>query len=166
LIWRVAKEQSLRPKASANAERENSERRSTVLTRIALVIQRPTDLDPRKPAYKERKDTASATCDQNEAIKNRPIIRSRNAEKRIHCTKDADKWGDFHRGLDWGDWYPDYVYIQLQPPKVTTRDLSRHAYNDDLIAFVKEHRRINPGVSAGEAKHDFRHFRAVIEKSG
>ena len=20
----------------------------------------------------------------------------------FHCTKDSDKWGDFHRGLDWG----------------------------------------------------------------
>ena len=83
----------------------------------------------------------------------------------IHCTKDADKWGDFHRGLDWGTWHADYVYIRLSPPKVTTRDLSRHAYNDDATAFVKEHRRVNPGLSIEEAKADFAHFRAVIDRA-
>jgi hypothetical protein len=45
----------------------------------------------------------------------------------FHCTKDADKWGDFHRGLDWGAWEPDFIYVELPQPKVTTRDLSPFA---------------------------------------
>lgn len=30
---------------------------------------------------------------------------------RLCCTKDSDKWGDFHRGLDWGSWRPDRIDI-------------------------------------------------------
>ena len=84
----------------------------------------------------------------------------------FHCTKDADKWGDFHRGLDWGTWQPDLIYLQLPLPKVTTRELSQLAFANDLLGFVKEHRRINPGLSVEEAKADFQHFRNIIENSG
>lgn len=82
----------------------------------------------------------------------------------FHCTKDWDKWGDFHRGLDWGSWSPDHVYLNLEPPKVTTRALSEHAFTGDLVAFIKEHRRINPGISVQEARADYEHFRAVIQQ--
>lgn len=82
----------------------------------------------------------------------------------FHCTKDAEKWGDFHRGLDWGTWKPDCVYLQLPSPKVTTKNLSLFAFQDDLISFIYEHRRVNPGVSIEEAKADFAHFRAVVKK--
>lgn len=81
----------------------------------------------------------------------------------FHCTKDSDKWGDFHRGLDWGDWNPDFVTLHLPPPKVTTKELSQFAFGDDLLAFVKEYGRINPGLSVDDAKSDFRHFRNIIE---
>jgi hypothetical protein len=84
----------------------------------------------------------------------------------FHCTKDADKWGDFHRGLDWGAWEPDCIYLELPLPKVTTRDLSLFAKQNDMMAFIKEHRRINPGLSIEEAKADFAHFRKVLEKRG
>jgi hypothetical protein len=86
-----------------------------------------------------------------------------DAIRGFHCTKDADKWGDFPRGLDWGTWEPDCVYLELPPPRVTTRQLSRLAHEDDLVAFIKEHRRINPGLSIGEAKSDFEYFRRIIE---
>lgn len=35
-----------------------------------------------------------------------------------------------------------------------------------MLAFVTEHRRINPGLSLEEAKADFQYFRTIIEKSG
>lgn len=82
----------------------------------------------------------------------------------FHCTKDADKWGDFHRGLDWGAWAPDCIYLELPPPKITTKVLSRFANQNNLLAFIKEHRRINPGLSLEEAKSDFAHFRTILEK--
>ncbi|MFO0812520.1 MAG: hypothetical protein U0796_04845 [Gemmatales bacterium] len=84
----------------------------------------------------------------------------------FHCTKDAEKWGDFHRGLDWGTWQPDFIYLQLPLPKVTTKALSQFAFVNDLLAFVKEHRRINPGLSHEDAKADFQHFRTIIERRG
>lgn len=82
----------------------------------------------------------------------------------FYCHKDKDIWGDFPRGLDWGAWEPDHIYLQLPLPKVTTKALSRFAYENDIVAFIKEHRRINPGLSLQEAKADFAHFCEIFEK--
>lgn len=80
------------------------------------------------------------------------------------CTKDKDVWGDFNRGLDWGQWKPEIIHIQLAFPKITTQELNLCAHRDDLISFIKEHRRVNPGTSHEEAKKDFKFFRAVLKK--
>ena len=79
------------------------------------------------------------------------------------CRKDSKKWGDLERGLDWGAWQPDSIYLELPLPKITTRGLSVHAKNGDLIAFIKEYRRVNPGLSIEEAKSDYRRFRSILE---
>jgi hypothetical protein len=81
----------------------------------------------------------------------------------FHCTKDADIWGDFHRSLDWGAWSPNRIYFELPFPKITTRALSEFAYQDDLIGFIKEYRRVNPDLSLEEAKKDFQFFREKID---
>lgn len=73
----------------------------------------------------------------------------------FHCKKDEVKWGDFNRGLDWGAWQPNRTYIQLSPPKITTKALIDHLYENDLLNFIKEYRRINPNSSVAEAKEDF-----------
>ncbi|MGC4044350.1 MAG: hypothetical protein QM758_11180 [Armatimonas sp.] len=80
----------------------------------------------------------------------------------FHCTKDAKIWGDLHRGLDWGTWQPEEIYLELPPPKVTTRKLARFVRDNDLLSFIKEHRRINPGLSMKEAQEDFAYFRKVL----
>ena len=84
------------------------------------------------------------------------------------CTKDKDRWGDFPRGLDWGDWKPDLksycINLQLPLPKVSTPALTQYARNDDIVEFIKEDRRINPGISVEEAKADFKHFREIMKK--
>jgi hypothetical protein len=80
----------------------------------------------------------------------------------FRCRKDADIWGDCQRGLDWGSWEPDSVYLQLPLPKVTSRKLSLFARSDDLVSFIQEYRRINPGLSIQEAQTDFAEFRAAI----
>jgi hypothetical protein len=81
----------------------------------------------------------------------------------FYCNKDSEIWGDFHRGLDWGAWSPDRTYLELPFPKITTRVLSDFAHQDDLIGFIKEHRRVNPGLSLEEAKTDFQFFREKID---
>lgn len=73
----------------------------------------------------------------------------------FECSKDKEKWGDCHRGLDWGTWHPDRVYIQLPEPKVTSKLLVDALNAGDLITFLKEYRRTNPGVPYSEAKEDF-----------
>ena len=79
------------------------------------------------------------------------------------CRKDAEKWGEFERGLDWGSWRPDIVYLELPLPKLTTKNLVRHANDGNLIEFIKEYRRINPGVPVDEAKSDYRRLREILE---
>ncbi len=81
----------------------------------------------------------------------------------FYCSKDSDKWGDFHRSLDWGDWKPEKIYIHLDPPKRTNKDLVNLAYDEKLIEFIKEHRKINPEGSIGEAKEDYKFLRGRIE---
>lgn len=75
------------------------------------------------------------------------------------CKKDPEKWGKFHRGLDWGHWSPDRFFIELGLPKQTTKALVDHAHTNDLLEFIKEYRRINPARSMAEAKKDFADMR-------
>lgn len=81
----------------------------------------------------------------------------------FQCHKDKDKWGDFPRGLDWGTWQPERIYLQLPEPKVTTKTLVAALYAGDLAAFLKEYRRINPSIPYSEAKEDFARLRAKID---
>jgi hypothetical protein len=81
------------------------------------------------------------------------------------CRKDTEKWGDCYRGLDWGSWSPDTIYLQLSLPKVTTKELARFARENDLVSFVREHRRVNPGLSLAEARADFARFRELLARS-
>jgi hypothetical protein len=92
------------------------------------------------------------------------VFLEHNPIRGFVCKKDQDKWGDFHRGLDWGTWEPDLIYLELPPPKLTTWTLVRQAHNDDLLQFIKEYRRINPGLSVQEAKNDFQRFRDILKK--
>lgn len=83
----------------------------------------------------------------------------------LTCRKDAEKWGDFSRGLDWGSWEPDSISLQLPLPKVTTKELSLFAKQNDLLKFTQEYCRINPGCSRDEAKADFCHIREIFENN-
>ncbi|HPY42668.1 MAG TPA: hypothetical protein PLM98_19235, partial [Thiolinea sp.] len=75
--------------------------------------------------------------------------------KGFYCNKDKHVWGFFDRGLDWGVWEPDTVYIALPLPKVTTKLLRQYAHQDNQNEFIREYRRVNPGRSLKEAKEDF-----------
>ena len=79
------------------------------------------------------------------------------------CRKDSEKWGGCFRGLDWGAWRPDRLYLDLPPPKVSSKTLMDHAYANDLGQFVIEHRRLNPGLSLIEARSDFARIRQIID---
>jgi len=82
----------------------------------------------------------------------------------FYCRKDSEKWGYFDRGLDWGSWQPDCIYLELPFPKITTKALAAHVNSGDLIMFIKEYRRVNPGVSIQEAKNDYWRLRAILER--
>jgi hypothetical protein len=79
------------------------------------------------------------------------------------CRKDEHKWGACYRGLDWGAWSPDRLYLELPHPKVTTKVLVDRAYGRDLVGFITEHRRINPSTSMADARADFARFRELID---
>ena len=78
------------------------------------------------------------------------------------CKKDSSKWGGIYRGLDWGNWQPDVVYFDLPPPKITTAEMCKCVSSSDLVPFIKEYRRVNPGLSIEEAKSDFALMRKKI----
>ena len=80
------------------------------------------------------------------------------------CKKDSDKWGDNFRGLDWGSWSPDRIYVELPPPKITTKALINCVHDDDLKGFLVEYRRVNLGVSLREGRADFEHLKSVVAK--
>ncbi|RYD36532.1 MAG: hypothetical protein EOP86_05755 [Verrucomicrobiaceae bacterium] len=81
------------------------------------------------------------------------------------CRKDEAQWGKFYRGLDWGTWTPERIYLELPHPKVSTKTLIDCAHDGNLSGFVKEHRRLNPGLSLTEAREDFARLRRIIERS-
>ena len=82
------------------------------------------------------------------------------------CSKDPELWGHNQRALDWADWSPPFIYVELPSPKASSAALSQFAGDDDLVSFVKEYRRINPSHSVTEAKSDFALIRAVQHKCG
>ena len=75
------------------------------------------------------------------------------------CGKDKEIWRGFNRNLDWGTWEPDWIYIDLPHPKITTKKLYSFVKNDDQTGFIKEYRCINPGLSMKEARDDFKFLR-------
>ncbi len=83
----------------------------------------------------------------------------------FYCNKDSDKWGDFHRGLDWGTWQPEIVYFDLPLPKITTPKMCEYATADDLLSFISEYRKVNPGLSIQEAKDDYSLIQSKISGS-
>ena len=80
------------------------------------------------------------------------------------CTEEEYKWGNLSRGLDWGTWEPDTVYLQLPLPKWTTRKLTNYVKADNLINFIKEYREVNSNYSIEEAKKDFAYLKEQLEK--
>ncbi|WP_367874374.1 hypothetical protein [Luteolibacter sp. Populi] len=85
-----------------------------------------------------------------------------DAIRGFECRKDEEKWGDCRRGLDWGAWRPVRIYVELPHPKVSTKSLVEALNAGDLVGFLKEYRRSNPGVPYSEAKEDFARLRALI----
>ncbi|MBX2846904.1 MAG: hypothetical protein KTR16_01180 [Acidiferrobacterales bacterium] len=83
----------------------------------------------------------------------------------FHCSQGKQKWGAYHRGLDWGAWEPDSIYLQLPLPKVTTRELSNLVKQNDILGFIKEYRQRNPSLSIKEAREDFAYLQNILDKS-
>ncbi|WP_339940523.1 hypothetical protein [Undibacterium luofuense] len=81
----------------------------------------------------------------------------------FYCSLDQEKWGAFNRGLDWGTWEPESVYLQLPLPKVTTKALSDFVRKNEIIKFISEYRRVNPGLSISEAKNDFSRLQNMLK---
>ena len=65
-------------------------------------------------------------------------------------------------GLDWGQWSPERIYYDLPSPKETNQVMVDAAYDDNLVVFVREYRRVNPGISISEANSDFSNLRSLI----
>lgn len=87
-----------------------------------------------------------------------------DSARGFYCSQDQDKWGNFPRGLDWGAWEPESIYLQLPQPKITSKLLPTFVKRDEIINFINEYRRINPGLSITEAKSDFAYLQDILKK--
>ena len=83
----------------------------------------------------------------------------------FYCSQDAEKWGDFTRGFDWGDWQPEEPYIELPDPKVTTKSMMQAVAQNARTAFVREHREVNLGHPFSVAIADFEYLREKLKAS-
>ncbi len=119
-------------------------------------IDGPSDPVIYENAFIQSKVTVPRKCSDCQFLSVAPIW-------GFECNQDADKWGDFKRGLDWGAWKPDVIYLQLPQPKITTRILSQAIFENDLLTFIREYRRVNLGLSIQEAKADFTILRKRID---
>ena len=77
---------------------------------------------------------------------------------RFHCTQDSNKWGSFHRGLDWGSWQPSPIEYRQEVCKGNTKALLEHAYNGDTISFLKEYKGDRQWISFIKAETSFINF--------
>lgn len=80
----------------------------------------------------------------------------------FQCGQDRAIWGDFHRGLDWGTWSPPRFELALPPPTVTTEAMVDAVHDDDLLAFIREAQRVNPGISIADIRTAFASLRALV----
>lgn len=72
----------------------------------------------------------------------------------FRCGEDAEIWGRPLKTLDWGSWHPEFIYVELPQPKITTRPLIERLWQRDLLGFLKEYRRVNPDTALSEARED------------
>ncbi len=117
----------------------------------------PTDPVPYENGYFSAKVTIPRKC----AGCSHLVI---DRQRGFDCEKDRSIWGDWMRGLDWGTWRPERIYLALRGSKVTTRAMADAVYDDDLVEFVRESRRVNPDVSIAETKRDFADLRQRIAR--
>ncbi len=79
------------------------------------------------------------------------------------CNKDQEKWGGFPRGLDWGTWEPEWIYLDIPLPRRSSKALIGHAYKNESTPFILEHRRLNPDLPLTVAREDFAMLRRQID---
>ena len=85
-------------------------------------------------------------------------------EAGVACLLDREKWGDFPRSFDWGSWKPDGIHVRLPVSEAASRTLSHLARKNDLLAFVRDYRKLQPHRSIQEARADFARIRRIQDK--
>ena len=93
------------------------------------------------------------------------------------CKKDQKLWGDGFRGLDWGDWEPNYPNVGLERlgnSEVNERFLDRVIVTEEIldllmanqkIAALKLYRSINAITTIKHAKDDIELLDSKLKKA-
>ena len=71
------------------------------------------------------------------------------------CNFEREKWGDFPRALDWGNWSPDIPNVDLESGKIVSIDLIDAVRKGKKVKAIKIFRKINKGTSIKEARDAF-----------
>ena len=68
-----------------------------------------------------------------------------------YCSSEREKWGDFHRSLDWGNWEPDHPVVGIrrinnnidEGPATITKELIALILENKTTKALKLYRSIN-----------------------
>jgi len=78
-----------------------------------------------------------------------------DAIRGFTCKRNAETWGDFPRGLDWGAWSPTIPLLTVASRYRSSRELVDAAVRNDRSAFLRIFRTLNPDVALEEGRGAF-----------
>jgi hypothetical protein len=79
------------------------------------------------------------------------------------CNFEREKWGDFPRALDWGNWSPDFPNVDLSSGKFVSIDLIETVQEGKEAEAIKIFRVINKGTSIKEARDAFKELKDKLD---
>lgn len=69
---------------------------------------------------------------------------------RLVCNYQRERWGDFPRSLDWGDWQPELPNLGLMSGRRVSDELLRAVCDGNKVAAIKAFMAVNAGAMMHE----------------
>ncbi len=80
----------------------------------------------------------------------------------FYCNFEREKWGDFPRAVDWGNWSPELPNVGLESRKIVSIDLIKAVKEGKEAEAIKIFQEINKGTSIKEARDAFRELKEKL----
>jgi hypothetical protein len=82
--------------------------------------------------------------------------------RNFYCNFEREKWGDFPRAVDWGNWNPSLPNVGLASRKNVSMDLIEAVNEGKETEAIKIFREINKGASIKEARDAFKELKGKL----